>query len=96
MCFSAEVVANYKKFAIWTGTNMSLKAFYELFYRRHQGAKIKVPKAMEEAFAAPESEEASQIKALINEFNQAEASRLEQELFKQKKRLADAERTLAF
>jgi putative SOS response-associated peptidase YedK len=95
MCFSAEVVANYKKFTIWTGTNMSLKAFYELFYRRHQGAKIKVPKAMEAAFMNPQTEEERSIQALIGEYNAQEANRLEQELFKQKKRLADAERTLA-
>ncbi|RTL26829.1 MAG: hypothetical protein EKK47_20085 [Burkholderiales bacterium] len=95
MCFSAEVVANYKKFAIWTGANMSLKAFYELFYRRHQGAKIKVPKAMEASFMNPQTDEERSIQALIGEFNTQEASRLEQELFKQKKRLADAERILA-
>ncbi|MGE5451411.1 MAG: SOS response-associated peptidase family protein [Acidobacteriota bacterium] len=95
MCFSAEVVANHRKFANWTGINMPLKEFYELFYRRHKGAKIKVPKAMEAAFANPQTDEERRIKELIDGFNSAESTRLEQELFKQKKRLADAERTLA-
>lgn len=95
MCFSAEVVANHKRFVGWTGTHMSLKAFYELFYHRHQGAKIKVPKAMEAAFVSPQTEEERQIKALIDGINIGEIARLEQELFKQRKRLADAERALA-
>lgn len=95
MCFSAEVVSSHRKFVDWTGINMPLKAFYELFYRRHKGAKIQVPKAMEAAFASPQTEDERQIKALIDKYNAAEATRLEQELFKQKKRLADAERSLA-
>ncbi len=46
------------------------------------------------AFHAPQSDAEREIKALIDEFNTQQATKLEQELFKQRKRLADAERTL--
>jgi putative SOS response-associated peptidase YedK len=76
---------------------MSIKEFYELFYRRGHDpeAKIKVPKAMELAFAAPKTDEERAVKELIDDFNAREATRIEQELFAQRKRLADAERALA-
>ena len=47
------------------------------------------------AFDKPGTEEEREIKALIDAFNSAETTRVEQELFAQRKRLADAERTLA-
>jgi len=49
---------------------------------------------MEAAFAQPENEAEREIATLIGRFNAAQATKLEQELFKQRKRLADAERTL--
>jgi putative SOS response-associated peptidase YedK len=49
---------------------------------------------MEEAFCEPQTEPKREIKALIGRFNAGQTTRLEQELFKQRKRLADAERTL--
>ena len=62
--------------------------------RSSQGAKIKIPKAMDAAFANPESDDDRQIKEMIDAYDKEQASNLEQELFKQRKRLADAERTL--
>ena len=49
---------------------------------------------MEAAFSTPANELERQIKALIDEFSAEQEVKLQQELFKQKKRLADAERTL--
>jgi hypothetical protein len=73
---------------------MSIKEFYDLFWRRKSDPKVKVPKAMEAAFADPTSDVGRQIKALIDEFSAEQEVKLQQELFKQKKRLADAERVL--
>jgi hypothetical protein len=50
---------------------------------------------MDAMFAAPSDEHEREIAALVDEHNTAEAVRVEQELFKQRKRLAHAERTLA-
>ena len=78
---------------LW-GADVSMKDFVRLYWDRAQGAKIKIPKAMDAAFAQPQTDEERQVKQLIDRFNAEQTSRLEQELFKQRKRLADAERTL--
>jgi len=95
MCYSAQVWADYKKYVRAWGADVSIKEFYRLYWLRSQGAKVKIPKAMDAAFAIPQNEDERAIKALIDAYDAQEASRLEQEIFKQRKRLADAERTLA-
>jgi len=71
-----------------------MKDFVRLYWDRAQGAKIRIPKAMDAAFAQPQTDEERQVKQLIDRFNAEQTTQLEQELFKQRKRLADAERTL--
>jgi len=68
--------------------------FYDLFWRRRSDPKIKIPKGTEAGFAEAQSDEEQQIKAMIDEFAAEQATKFEQELFKQRKRLADAERGL--
>ena len=94
MCYSAQILASYKKYVRQWGADVSMKDFVRLYWDRAQGAKIKIPKAMDAAFAQPQTDEERQIKQLIDRFNAEQTTRLEQELFKQRKRLADAERTL--
>ena len=94
MCYSAMVKADYKKYVQMFGAAMSIREFYDVFYRRAEGGKLKVPKAMEAAFDNPQTEDERAIKALIDRFNAQQSSKFEQELFKQRTRLADAERTL--
>ncbi|MGF6572516.1 Putative SOS response-associated peptidase YedK [Paraburkholderia fungorum] len=95
MCYSAQVVADYRKFVRMFGALMDIHEFARLFFERAEGAsKAKVPKAMEDAFAEPNTDEERAIKAAIDRFNGAQTTKLEQDLFKQRKRLADAERTL--
>ena len=78
---------------LW-GADVSMKDFVRLYWDRAQGAKMKIPKAMDAAFAQPQTDEERQVKQLIDRFNAEQTTQLEQELFKQRKRLADAERTL--
>jgi putative SOS response-associated peptidase YedK len=66
-----------------------------VFIERIDSPRMKVPKAMEALFDEPADDAERDVKTLIDRFNTNEAARLEQELFKQRKRLADAERTLA-
>ena len=94
MCYSAQVRADYRKYVRAYGAQISIKDFYRLYWERSTNTRIRIPKAMDAAFAEPQSEDERRIKALIDEFDAQQAARLEQELFKQKKRLADAERTL--
>ena len=94
MCYSAQVKADYKKYVQMFGAVMSIRDFYETFWRRSEEGKLKIPKGMEDAFADPQTDEEREIKALIDGFRAEQATKFEQEVFKQKKRLADAERTL--
>ncbi len=94
MCYSAQVVADYTRYTRDHGVTLSIPDFYDLFYRRMADPRVKIPKALELAFAQPQSDAEREIKVLIDEFSGHQEIKFEQELFKQKKRLADAERTL--
>ena len=94
MCYSAQIWADYRKFTKVFGAIMDVKEFVRMFWERVDGAKIKIPKAMEAAFADPQTEQERQIQSLIAAYGVDQAGKTEQELFKQTKRLADAERTL--
>jgi putative SOS response-associated peptidase YedK len=94
MCYSAQIKAAYGKYIRMFGADMSIREFVDLFYHRQTDSRIKLPKSIEAEFADPQTEDEQTIKRLIDEFNAAQATKLEQELFKQRKRLADAERTL--
>ena len=94
MCYSAQVWADYRLYVRQYGAELDIKEFYELFWRRSTDTKVKIPKAMEAAFAQPKSDADLQIKTAIDEFAAEQTIKLEQDLFKQRKRLADAERTL--
>jgi putative SOS response-associated peptidase YedK len=94
MCYSAQIRADYRDYVRMFGAHLSIRQFVDIFFRR--GAdKLKVPKAMELAFEVPSTvPEVQEIQAAIAAFKQDRAMALEQELFAQRKRLADAERTL--
>ena len=94
MCYSAQVWADYRLYVRQYGAELDIKEFYELFWRRSSDSKIKIPKAMEAAFAEPKTEAEKQIKSAIDAFAAEQTVKLEQGLFKQRKRLADAERVL--
>ncbi|OAJ62769.1 hypothetical protein A6V36_20575 [Paraburkholderia ginsengiterrae] len=94
MCYSAQILADYRKFVRMFGATMSIKEFARLFFERAEGSKAKIPKAMEDAFSEPQSDAEREVKALIDRFNAEQATKLEQDLFKQRRRLADAERSL--
>ncbi|WOD17024.1 SOS response-associated peptidase family protein [Paraburkholderia kirstenboschensis] len=95
MCYSARVVADYRKFVRTFGAIMDIHEFARLFFERAEGiSKSRIPKAMEDAFSEPQDDAEREINAVIARYASAQATKLEQELFKQRKRLADAERTL--
>ncbi|MFM0385741.1 SOS response-associated peptidase family protein [Paraburkholderia dipogonis] len=94
MCYSAQIQADYRKYVRMFGAQMSIEEFARLFFDRVEGNKAKIPKGIEDAFANPQSDGEREIKALIDRFNAEQTSKLEQDLFKQRKRLADAERSL--
>lgn len=94
MCYSAQIWAEHKKYVRAFGADIDIKEYVRLFWHRNENDRIKIPKAMEESFMAPQGEDEARIKSLIDQYRVQQATKLEQELFKQRKRLADAERTL--
>jgi hypothetical protein len=95
MCYSAQILADYRKYVRMFGAHMSLKEFTRLFFERAEGInKALIPKGVEDAFSEPTSSEEEEIKNLIDAFHAGQTAKLEQDLFKQRTRLADAERAL--
>ena len=94
MCYSAMIWADYRSYVRSYGAIISVREFVQLFQTRLDGGKVSIPKGMADAFLEPVNAQEREIKALIDAFNQKEATRLEAEIFKQRKRLADAERQL--
>jgi hypothetical protein len=94
MCYSAQIWADYRRYVRAFGAELSIKEFFDIFWRRKGDSRVKLPKGMEAAFGYPSTGIEHEIKALNDEFVAEQTTKLEQELFKQRKRLADAERAL--
>jgi anion-transporting ArsA/GET3 family ATPase len=95
MCYSAQIQADFERFVRKYGAVLSLRDFIKVYWERSENPKVKLPRALDAMFAGQRTDDSRELRALIEQFNQAESTRHEQELFKQRKRLADAQRTLA-
>ncbi|HYJ42329.1 MAG TPA: hypothetical protein VEW08_16160 [Steroidobacteraceae bacterium] len=95
MCYSAQIQAAYMKYLRETGAEMDIDQFVEIFGARVSDSSIRIPRAVERWFDEPKTDGERKIKGFIDEYRAAEITKLEREVFTQKKRLADAERTLA-
>lgn len=95
MCYSAQIRADYARFAREYGAVLSLKDFYDLFWRRLHDPKILVPRGVEAAFSSPRSEEESDIQSLIGQYASKRLGELTAEFEKQRLRLEAAEQKLA-
>lgn len=94
MCYAAQIKADYLRYTRTYGVTLSLPDFVDLFWRRREQRSVKIPKLLESVFMdAPQAEARSIVEAIAS-YREDEALRLEAELFKQRKRLADAERVL--
>lgn len=94
MCFSAEAWQDYREYVEKFGADISIKDFVLFYGERGAGAKVKIPKGMDAPFMQPTTEDERLIHRLIEQYNAEQAAKLEKDLFKQSKRLADAERSL--
>ena len=94
MCYSAQVWESYNRYLRFH-PHIDILEFVRLYGMRNQGAKLRIPLAMDIAFAEPKTKEERECKALIDAYIAQEKTRIEQEMFQQKQRLNDAERKLA-
>jgi putative SOS response-associated peptidase YedK len=95
MCYSAQIQAAYLQYLKRTGAEMDIDQFVEIFGARITDSGIRIPRSVERWFDEPRNEGERKVKALIDQWRAAETTKLEREVFAQKKRLADADRTLA-
>jgi hypothetical protein len=95
MCYSAQIQAAYLKYLRETGAEMDIDQFVEIFGARMSDSSIRIPRAVERWFDEPRNDAERKIKSLIDEYRNGEITKLEREVFAQKKRLADADRALA-
>lgn len=95
MCYSAMIWDEYRKYLRLLGAEISIEDYVRIYWARTQGASVRTPKGMDVAFCAdPDTDAKRRIADLIREGERNEAARLETELFAQRKRLADANRSL--
>ena len=95
MCYSAQVVAEYKAYVRLFGATMDIKEFYNVFWRREvEPDLVNISKAMEDAFADPQTEPEREIKALVDAYRGRQSQAWTEMLFKQKTRLAEVSRKL--
>ncbi|CAN7649525.1 SOS response-associated peptidase family protein [Paraburkholderia terricola] len=93
MCYSAQIEADYRKYVRMFGAAMSLREFAQLYWEPG-GRNLKTPMAMDAAFSDAQTDDERRIQTLIAEYHTQSTTKLEQELLKQRARLADAERIL--
>ncbi len=94
MCYSAMVNQKYRDFIRQFGADIGIDEFVALYVERARNTAVKIPKAMDANFSAPQTEPERQIRELITAQNRSQTEKWQQELFKQRTRLADAERSL--
>lgn len=93
MCYSAMIQADYDKYVREYGAIISLDDFAENIWQPPK-KKRKRPKAVEDWLRSDPTPRGQEIWQAIVEQRAQRETELQQELFKQKKRLADAERAL--
>lgn len=95
MCYSAQIRADYRKYVRMFGADMSLREFACLYWGIAEGStQGATPKAMDAVFADSLSEGHDTIAPYIEKIKATQEQALQQELFEQRKRFADAERAL--
>ncbi len=95
MCYSSQIESAYHRYLRETGAEMDLEQFTEIYGFSATDSTVRIPRAVDRWFDAPDSEAGRRIQALIGERNAAMTAKLTTEIFRQRRRLADAERALA-
>ena len=94
MCYSAQIRAEYQKFTRHFGAEIDLDEYVRLYWERAEGGNIKTPRALDLALREAPGEQGRRLRELIEQHDREQEMALEQELFRQRKRRADAERSL--
>jgi putative SOS response-associated peptidase YedK len=94
MCYSAQVVQLARKLSRQLGIRLDYAEVERLFFRRLDDPGVNISRGFEANFDEPANDQERRIKAAIDEHRLKVAAKLEQDLFSQKTRLVNAERSL--
>lgn len=94
MCYSAEEWADYRLYCKKFGATLDIADFVRLQRRRTAGERVRIPKAMDDAFRGPVSADVVEVASLVHSWTRTQVPRLEAELETQRWRLAAAESKL--
>src|SRR5580698_11016288 len=94
MCYSAQVVQMARKLSRQLGIRMDYAEVEKLFFRRLEDSSVNVSKGFEANFDEPANDQERRIKAALDEHRSRAATKFEKDLFSQKTRLVNAERSL--
>jgi putative SOS response-associated peptidase YedK len=96
MCYSAQVESKWKRHIREMEARMAWSDFREVAQLRLANpSQYRLPRGFDLEFADPQTDEERAIKHLIDQYRKAQVTKLETEIFAQRKRQADAERKLA-
>jgi putative SOS response-associated peptidase YedK len=94
MCYSAQVIQVVRKLHRELGIRLDYAEAFNLFMRRLDDPSIAISRGFEVNFDNPANDPERQIKAAIDEHRSRTATKVEMDLFTQKTRLVNAERSL--
>jgi len=94
MCYSAQVIQVVRKSHRELGIRLDYQEAFQLFMRRLDDPSIAISRGFEANFDNPAGDQERQIKAAIDEHRSRTATKVEKDLFSQKTRLVNAERSL--
>jgi putative SOS response-associated peptidase YedK len=95
MCYSARVRQNLKHLSRKYEAEVDYEAFEELYRRRAEGEDIKMSRDLQRNFQNPETEIECRTAGYIAQYLHAKRSEWEKSVFAQKRRVAEAEESLA-
>jgi hypothetical protein len=94
MCYSAQVTQSLKEYLRLVGAVADLAQIETVIQQRLTDSAVRIPRGFERNFDEPQSEQELRIRGLLERFREENVTRLEQEIFTQRKCLADAQRKL--
>ena len=97
MCYSAQIENDYRRYMRVVGPEnaLSIEDFVRKYWERQVVDKLrKIPKAVDAWFTRDRNGDQAKIAGMIETFNEKEIANFEQLIFKQRKRVADAQRVL--
>jgi putative SOS response-associated peptidase YedK len=94
MCYSAQVVQAVRKLHRQLGIRLDYYEAEKLFFRRLDDPSLMISRGFEANFDDPANDQETRIKAAIDEHRSRMATKLERDLFSQKSRRVNAERSL--